>query len=51
MEVSPFTFPSMVVKKHIHVENIIDLFEHLLMDFVSFTWEDEYLLKLYIEVK
>ena len=35
----------MVIKKHIHIENIIDLFEHLLMDFVSFTQEDEYLFR------
>ena len=35
----------MVVKNHIHVENLIDLFEHLLMDFVSFMQEDEYLFR------
>ena len=32
-------------KKQIHGENIIDLFEHLLMDFVSFTQEDEHLFR------
>ena len=37
-------------EKQIHVENITDLFEHLLMDFVSFT-QGKYFVVISIQIE